>query len=110
MANSKQREIASAHISEIARTIKEKFNPRRVILFGSYAYGVPATKGSGNDIDLFVIMNTSLPVKKQAFLIRREITSSIPLDVIVRTPEQVEERLKLGDFFIKKIMEKGVDL
>jgi hypothetical protein len=55
-------------------------------------------------------MNTSLPVKEQAFLIRREITSSMPLDVIVRTPEQVEERLKLGDFFIKKIMEKGVDL
>jgi predicted nucleotidyltransferase len=110
MANSKQREIASAHIREIARTIKEKFNPRRVILFGSYAYGVPAIKGRGNDIDLFVIMNTSLPVKEQAFLIRREITSSMPLDVIVRTPEQVEERLKLGDFFIKKIMEKGVDL
>jgi predicted nucleotidyltransferase len=110
MANSKQREIASAHIREIARTIKEKFNPRRVILFGSYGYGVPTAQGRGSDIDLFVIMNTSLPVKKQAFLIRREITSSMPLDVIVRTPEQVEERLKLGDFFIKKIMEKGVDL
>jgi predicted nucleotidyltransferase len=110
MANSKQRETTSAHISEIVRTIKEKFNPRRVILFGSYAYGVPAAKGRGNDIDLFVIMNTSLPVKKQAFLIRRELTSAIPLDVIVRTPEQVEERLRLGDFFIKKIMEQGIEL
>jgi len=107
MANSKQGKT-SAHIQAIAQTIKEKFSPRRVILFGSYGYGVPATKGS--DIDLFVIMNTSLPVKKQAFLIRRELTSAIPLDVIVRTPEQVEERLRLGDFFIKKIMEQGIEL
>jgi predicted nucleotidyltransferase len=110
MANSKQRGIANEHIQAIAQTIKEKFSPRRIILFGSHGYDLPATKGSGSDIDLFVIMNTSLPVKKQAFLIRRELTSSIPLDVIVRTPEQVEERLKLGDFFIKKIMEQGVEL
>ena len=32
------------------------------------------------------------------------------VDVIVRTPQQVEERLKLGDFFIKRVMEKGVEL
>jgi uncharacterized protein len=97
----------NVQIRTLTKTIKEKFNPQRIILFGSHGYGTPT---AGSDIDLFVIMNTSLPVKRQAFLIRRELKSSVPVDVIVRTPEQVEERLKLGDFFVKKVMEQGVEL
>ena len=31
----------------------------------------------------------------------------LPMDVIVRTPEEVEARLELGDFFIKEILDKG---
>jgi predicted nucleotidyltransferase len=94
-------------IRKLTQTIKEKFNPRRIILFGSHGYGVPT---EGSDIDLFVIMDTPIPVKRQAFLIRRELKSAIPVDVIVRTPQQVEERLKLGDFFVKKVLEQGVEL
>jgi len=91
----------------IAEKIKEKFNPKRIILFGSYAYGVPK---KGSDLDLFVIMETNIPVRKQAFLIRRELKGTIPIDIIVRTPQQVEERIKLGDFFIKQVIQKGVAL
>jgi len=107
MAHTNTSHRDNVQISTLTKTIKEKFNPQRIILFGSYGYGAPT---EGSDIDLFVIMDTSLPVKKQAFLIRRELKSEVPIDVIVRTPEQVEERLKLGDFFIKKVMEQGVEL
>jgi len=55
-------------------------------------------------------MDTDIPVRKQAFLIRKELKGSIPIDIIVRTPEQVEERIKIGDFFIKQIIQKGVYL
>lgn len=94
-------------IQQLAKKIKEKFNPQRIILFGSYAYGIPK---KGSDVDLFIIMDTDIPVRKQAYLIRRELQESIPIDIIVRTPQQVEERIKLGDFFIKHIMQKGVVL
>jgi predicted nucleotidyltransferase len=107
MADTRKKHKDNVQILTLTKTIKEKFNPQRIILFGSYGYGTPT---AGSDIDLFVIMNTSLPVKRQAFLIRRELKSSVPVDVIVRTPEQVEERLKLGDFFVKKVMEQGVEL
>lgn len=100
-------DMDTVQIRTLAQTIKEKFNPHRIILFGSHGYGVPT---GGSDIDLFVIMDTPLPVKRQAFLIRGELRSSIPLDIIVRTSQQVEEKLKLGDFFIKRVMEKGVEL
>jgi predicted nucleotidyltransferase len=107
MADNSKRHIDNVRIRELRQTIKGKFNPHRIILFGSYGYRVPT---EGSDIDLLVIMDTPIPVKRQAFLIRRELKSSIPIDVIVRTPQQVEERLRLGDFFVKKVMEQGVEL
>jgi CRISPR-associated endonuclease Cas3-HD len=99
--------VDNLQIRMISEEIRKKFNPQKIILFGSYAYGNP-TRNS--DIDLFIIMDTKLPVRKQAFLIRKEIKSYIPVDIIVRTPEQVEERIKMGDFFIKHIIQKGIYL
>lgn len=92
-------------IKNIAEFIKEKFNPQKIILFGSYAYGNPE---KGSDIDFLVIMDTNLSVREQAFLIRRELTGAIPIDIIERTPQQVGARIRMGDFFIKTVMEKGV--
>lgn len=47
-------------------------------------------------------------------LIRREAEISkiarpkfVPMDIIVRTPEQIRHRLKIGDPFIRRIMERG---
>lgn len=102
-----KRYTSSIQIRLLAEKIKEKFNPQKIILFGSYAYGTPK---KGSDVDLFIIMDTDIAVRKQASLIRRELTASIPIDIIVRTPQQVEERIKLGDFFVKKVIQSGVVL
>jgi len=95
----------------IAKHIKNNFNPRKIILFGSRAYGIPT---GSSDLDLFVIMETNLRFPKQAAIIRLKIDelteSCFPIDIIVRTPEFVEERLKEGDIFIKTVLEKGVEL
>lgn len=99
--------IDNPEIYAIAKKIKERFKPKQIILFGSHAYGSPR---KDSDIDLLVIMDTDISVKEQAFLIRREIKSSVPLDILVRTPREIEERLKLGDFFIRKIIEEGIIL
>lgn len=107
MAEGTKKYTDKLQIELLAKKIKEKFNPQRIILFGSYAYGIPK---KGSDVDLFIIMDTDIPVRKQAYLIRRELKESIPIDIIVRIPQQVEERIKLGDFFIKHIMQKGVVL
>jgi len=52
-----QRRISMETIESIARQIAERFQPERVILFGSYAYGQP---GSESDVDLLVVTNTRL--------------------------------------------------
>jgi len=100
-------EINISNIKKMIEIIKDKFNPQMIILFGSYAYGEPE---KSSDIDLLIIMDTEISVKEQAFLIRREIKGSIPVDIIVRTASQVKERIEAGDFFIKKIMQKGIQL
>lgn len=107
MKTSENKNFKSSEIKKIAKRIKEKFNPEKVILFGSFAYGNPQR---WSDIDLFIIMDTLSNVRKQAVNIRKELTSLIPIDIIVRTPQQVKERLLMGDFFIKTIMKKGIQL
>ena len=97
----------STKISEIenyVNKIKQKFNPKKVILFGSHAYGKP-TRDS--DVDLLVIMRTKLKPIEQAVLIRKEFPSPFPLDLIVRTSEEITKRIKEGDFFLKTILKEG---
>lgn len=98
-------------VNEIVKLIKKEFNPKDVILFGSSAAG----KSSKNsDLDILVIMETKLKPYKQATLIRmrldEKLAIKLPMDLMVRTPQQIKERLKLGDFFIKSILNKGIHL
>ena len=93
--------------SEIQRFVQElvlKFNPEKVILFGSFAYGKPT---ESSDADLLVIMKTDLRPIEQEVAIRKAISRNFPLDLIVFTPSQLREREKMGDFFIKTILKKG---
>ncbi|MCM8784422.1 MAG: nucleotidyltransferase domain-containing protein [Candidatus Omnitrophica bacterium] len=90
-----------------AEKIKEKFSPKKIILFGSYASG-KITKDS--DVDLLIIIDTKIRSINQAVLIRKEIPSPFPLDLIVKTPDEVKERIKKGDFFMKTIVKKGKHL
>ena len=98
-------------IKKIAALIKANFNVQKIILFGSYAYGTP-TKDS--DLDLMVVMQTDMWPPDQAAEIRYKLFkikgSSGPMDLLVRTPEFLEKRLKIDDTFIRTIVERGIEL
>ncbi len=96
--------ITLEQIQEFSQQIVEKFQPDRIILFGSYAYGQPT---DDSDIDLLVILPfEDLPIYK-AIEIRRQIKPPFPLDLLARTSEQIQQRLDMGDFFIQDIINKG---
>jgi uncharacterized protein len=96
--------ITLDQIQAFSQQIVEKFQPERIILFGSYAYGQPT---EDSDVDLLVILPfEDLPVYK-AIEIRRQIRPPFPLDLMARTSEQIQQRLDMGDFFIRDIIEKG---
>lgn len=79
-------------IRAFAREIALKFYPQKIVLFGSYAYGTPTRASDG---DLLVIMRRRLSPVEQAFVIRQALDVPFPIDLLVRTPEQLEKRLLL---------------
>jgi uncharacterized protein len=92
-------------ILELISQIGIQFRPKQIILFGSYAYGKPRSE---SDIDLLVIMDTQLRESEQALRIRQHVRPMFGVDILVYTPARLEERLKLGDSFLREITEKGI--
>lgn len=92
-------------IRELVSRIVFRFKPRRIILFGSYAYGEPRPE---SDVDLLVVMETSLRESAQALQIRQSVNPLFGVDIFVMTPERLAQRLLWGDSFLKEITEKGV--
>ncbi len=81
-----------------------EFKPECVILFGSYAYGTPTTE---SDVDLLVVLRfEGKPIRKAVEILNR-VNSKIPLDLIVRAPEQVKSRIAHKDSFMCEVFEKG---
>ncbi|ASC72604.1 hypothetical protein XM38_035620 [Halomicronema hongdechloris C2206] len=96
--------IPFSQIQAFSQQIAERFEPERIILFGSYACGEP---NKNSDVDLLVILPfEELPVHK-AIEIRQRVPATFPLDLIARTPEQIQQRLEMGDFFIQDILNNG---
>jgi predicted nucleotidyltransferase len=94
-------------ILRVVEKIVKEYRPKKVILFGSYAYGKPA---EDSDVDLLIIKNTDkrpidrwIEVKK----LLRDTSRSLPVSPLVYTEEEIEERNAIKDFFIEEIFEKG---
>jgi len=100
----KRERIPQAAIDEVVQLIAEKFHPQKIILFGSYARGKPRPE---SDVDLLVIMDTPLKEVEQAIEICQQIDYRFGLDLIVRTPERLQERLEMGDWFLRDVVEEG---
>lgn len=98
--------IPRAVIRDYARQIAVQFQPEKIILFGSYAYGKPH---KDSDVDILVVMPAYDEIN-QAVRILEKINSSFPLDLIVRTPDKLRDRLKEGDWFLREIVGRGTVL
>ena len=79
--------------------------PQRIILFGSYAYGQP---NSDSDVDLLVVMESDERPAARATRISRLLRPRpFPMDIVVRTPQEIQNRLEMGDYFIREVFEQG---
>ena len=92
-------------IRSITVQIIDKYQPEKIILFGSLAGD---RIKAGTDIDLFIIKE-DIPdlgvdrIRQLDALINYKLAT----DFIVYKPEEVEHRIKLGDPFIKSIFKEG---
>ncbi len=97
-------------VQEIVGRLVEGYAPEAVILFGSHAYGQPRPD---SDIDLLVIKATSACSAERYRAARACLAGEDgrnpygPMDILVFTPEEVAERLDIGDHFIEDILRQG---
>lgn len=90
-------------IRRFAREVAERFQPEKIILVGSYAYGTPH---ENSDVDILVIM-PARSMSEQAVRIRMAIDAPFAMDLLVRTPQFIQRREKLDDSFLKDVFTRG---
>ncbi len=106
------------NIEELKPLIVERlkpFNPDKIILFGSYAYGTP---NEDSDIDLFLLTDNlnienmrsyKLELQKNLFDIQKKYLLGI--DIFVDTTKRMEDRIKnVKDQFYDEILTKGITI
>jgi uncharacterized protein len=98
--------IPRAAIRRYVDRIVERFQPDKVILFGSHAYGRPH---ADSDVDILVVMPAKNEMN-QMLRIELGVPAPFPVDLLVRTPAVLAKRLGWNDWFLREIVEKGVVL
>src|SRR5256885_1992937 len=84
--------------------VARRFRPHKIVLFGSYAYGRPTPE---SDVDLLVILPFRGNDIAKAIQIRSRFDTPFPLDLVVRKPRFIAERLQERDMFIEHLMSRG---
>lgn len=96
--------ISFSQISALVDQIVSLFSPEQIILFGSYAYGTP---GEDSDVDLLVVMPFEGKPFRKAVEILCAVTPEFPIDLVVRTKEDLEWRYREGDPMIGDALDFG---
>ncbi|GAB4460741.1 MAG: nucleotidyltransferase domain-containing protein [Armatimonadaceae bacterium] len=96
--------VTRTEIQELAAQIADKFHPVQIVLFGSHAYGTPHC---WSDVDLLVVLPHTGKNRQKSLEIRDAIHVSYPVDILVKTPDELRKRIALGDFFLRDIISKG---
>lgn len=105
MAAARYPPLIKEKLPEVIDRVVKTFDPERIILFGSYASGKPSPD---SDVDLLVVMeNGERPAQRSARIARVLLDIPFPMDILVRTPEELQYRLSIGDYFIREILEQG---
>lgn len=105
------------NIEEIKKEIIERLqtlNPEKIILFGSYAWGIP---DENSDLDLYVVTGDEripLNYAEKREIVRRvssliqDLRRKLPIDLLVHTKKMSEKFFLLNSSFSREILEKGM--
>lgn len=89
----------------MVRRIVDRFDPEKIILFGSYARG---TAGPDSDVDLLVVLPVVGPKRKKAIEIHVALAGvGLPKDVIVVTPEELERNRDIVGTIVYPALREG---
>ena len=100
--------VQDSQIRQVALQLAQAAQASQIILFGSYARG-EATEHS--DVDLMVVAQTDLPRHKRAVGLYRQFHPyPFGMDIVVYTPQEVEEAKKSALTFVSTVLREGKTL
>ena len=97
-------------LDEMVRLLIQHYQPERIVLYGSLAWG---DFSENSDIDLLIVKETDETPLERRVRVRRIVADKsrhIPFSPLVITPQELEQRLALGDPFYRKILFLGTEL
>jgi predicted nucleotidyltransferase len=97
--------VTEEALGEIVHRLVSALHPQKIILFGSYVYGTPS---DDSDVDLLIILDTQArPVDRYVSVSRLLRPRPFPLDLLVKTPDEIAQAVAQGDDFISDIVTQG---
>ncbi len=98
--------LESNILDEMVRRLVAEFQPEKIILFGSYAWGEPT---EDSDVDLFVIVPESdeKPIRRMQRAYGCVSGLGMPVDVLVRTRAQAERYRHVRASLEYKVFDEG---
>ena len=94
-------------LESIVQRIVRQLQVEKIILFGSYS-NLNGSPTPDSDIDLLIIMETSKPLPERILAVSRLLRPRpFPMDILVRTPQEISALLESGDGFFHEIMTLG---
>ena len=104
--NAVEDQIDRATIRAMAQLIVERFDPERIILFGSHARGEGREH---SDVDLLVVLRSDAVEPQRGNPIRRAIAEQfvLPVDVMIRSPEVLAVQRNDPYSMIHQVLEEG---
>jgi predicted nucleotidyltransferase len=91
-------------IQDLCNRIVQEFQPERIILFGSYAYGNPTPD---SDVDILVVLPFEGKNFTKSFEILNRANPAFPIDLLARRPDDTERRYREGDPLIREALDHG---
>jgi predicted nucleotidyltransferase len=93
-------------LKEVVQRIIDAVNPLKIILFGSYAYGMPKR---GSDIDILIVVDNIKNSRREVRLKIRKVLREylIGKDIIVVSPQDLEKWKNVPQSFLTSIVKKG---
>jgi predicted nucleotidyltransferase len=91
-------------IAALGEKIAQEFQPERIILFGSYAYGVPR---ADSDVDLLVVLPFDGKGFRKSVEILNRVAPDFPVDLLARRPDDTARRYEEGDPLIREALDHG---
>jgi predicted nucleotidyltransferase len=90
MSRTRHSEKPAPMIHRMVKRIVDRFQPERIILFGSHARG---DAGPDSDVDLLVVMPVRGSIRETRINIGAALSEyGVPVDIVVATPEQFARR------------------